>query len=444
MPPQSAHPVLEAPNSAFPKGRYRAELEQDPNQPLTFTVRHQVRNARLVDSLIEAGQAHYLTVLSCPVSAYRESFPSDTAIQRIAGDPGNFGQSPSIVAMVVCRSKVSVTLSSEAHDVGADWDGRTLTLESGARLATRKVSGTPIGPLSGTGTHRELADGAFAAARQALIEVKGNDRQRRFLAHTRSTEDFLDYWSDIPVMIGRQVGQVAVSGEADLAVPSRTTEASLYETWADIPPAVACRPSFWGCVTLDHVRSGALQSSWLASTDRATGAVRIAQVLGENARSRKSDLAIDNTVRTVLRRMSGLPDSKARGIRSVYVNCPFARAWWRERFVRQARTYHGIDNAGAIRKLLRTNQEYFETFVTRFVSSRSTFNADKIAPLADIRVRSFFLSRMARASADASPPIRAKHLKAACDRLATQQAGRELSALSDSELDRQLQAIIRQ
>ena len=42
---------------------------------------------------------------------------------------------------------------------------------------------------------------------------------------------------------------------------------------------------------------------------------------------------MDRTVRAVLRRLGGLPE--VRGARSVFVNCPFARAWWREHLVKQ-------------------------------------------------------------------------------------------------------------
>ena len=108
----------------------------------------------------------------------------------------------------------------------------------------------------------------------------------------------------------------------------------LYSSWSYVAPALACRSTFWAAVTLNHVRHGLIDSAFLAANggNLPGGAERIDFAL--NDRSNSGPQRVDNCVRTVLRRLGGLPE--VRGNRSVYVDCPFARAWWRERMIEQA------------------------------------------------------------------------------------------------------------
>ena len=100
---------------------------------------------------------------------------------------------------------------------------------------------------------------------------------------------------------------------------------------------------FWGCVTYRHIEAGRIESSFLAANGggTSTGVQRIDLALGDTGERAASKL--DGCVRTVLRRLGGLPE--VRGNRSVYVNCPLARAWWRERLVREAAADAADDGA---------------------------------------------------------------------------------------------------
>ena len=285
--------------------------------------------------------------------------------------------------------------------------------------------------MTSDGTYRELSDEAFTRERKKLLRVKGSVEQRHFLALAKKPEEFIDFWSDVAVVGEERVADLERLSENEYRDPPPDTEASVYQTWTDLPPAVACRTSFWASVTLDHIRNDVLHSSWLAANGTGNGAARIDEVLGNNEGDSAAN-AIDRTVRTVLRRMGGLPE--VRGNRSVYVDCPFSRAWWRERFVRRAAAHYGIPNVDAVRCLLRTNQTYFEKFIDRIVFRNSTFG--------DERVRSRFLSCLAEARASNSDLENPQKLKPIFRQAAAQQGRLELSLLSDDDLDSALRQVL--
>ena len=186
-------------------------------------------------------------------------------------------------------------------------------------------------------------------------------------------------------------------------------------------------------MTCRHVERGHIQSVYLASngSPSACGAERIDRVLrgtGENANK-----PIDACVRTVLRRLGGIPE--ARGNRTVYVDCPFARAWWREHLVRQIA---GDSEAFAqdVRRVFRVSQTYWEKIVDRIVSRNSTFGS--------MEVRNALVRHLAELLRDPDSSMRVvKNLEHACRQVSAQQGIRELSILDDAELAELLGGILR-
>ena len=181
----------------------------------------------------------------------------------------------------------------------------------------------------------ELSDAEYTGLRKTLLRSKGSDTQRGFLQDVRDTNAFLQRMSAIPT-VGSTTAPVIPEPltESEFKEPPSTTEQALYNTWSSLPPATACRSTFWAHVTLDHIRQGRIQSSYLAANGGTLpgGLERIDHVLADA--TDQGPKLIDLCVRTVLRRLGGLPE--IRGGRSVYVDCPFARAWWRERWVEHA------------------------------------------------------------------------------------------------------------
>ena len=90
---------------------------------------------------------------------------------------------------------------------------------------------------------------------------------------------------------------------------TRDQEQAAYEIWSQVPPKIACRISFWAEVTLQHIRSDGIgEPYWLAANGGRTegGDERI-----DRALVTQDAKGIDDCVRTVIRRMSGLPGARA-------------------------------------------------------------------------------------------------------------------------------------
>ena len=177
--------------------------------------------------------------------------------------------------------------------------------------------------------YEEFDDASYTSLRKSLLRSKGSGKQRKLLEVLRSSRDYSEWiraqiniesGSSLPIL------EEAMT-ESEFKEPPRSTEKQIFESWQSIPPASACRVTFWGFMTLRHIEEGIIQSSFLAANGGTSGLERIDRVLKLKEEDEGVNKAIDDAVRTVLRRMSGLPE--ARGNRSVYVNCPFARAWWR-------------------------------------------------------------------------------------------------------------------
>ena len=134
---------------------------------------------------------------------------------------------------------------------------------------------------------------------------------------------------------------------------------------------------------------------------------------------------IDACVQSVFRRLSGLPE--ARGNRSVYVNCPLARGWWRESLVDEVAS-GDKETKKKVRDTLRVSQDYWEEIVSFVVSRNSVFGSTNI--------RSEFVRILGEelATNPNSKLRNKKELKFACRSLSVVQASRELSVLPINEL----------
>ena len=280
----------------------------------------------------------------------------------------------------------------------------------------------------------ELSDTDYSKFRKELLRVKGSDRQKRFLESVRDTATFLDHVSSILTdgAVGPALAPERMT-ESEYKDPPASTEQTLYTSWSALPPAVACRSTFWAKLTIEHIKAGRIQSVYLAANggNLPGGAERIDFVLDDT--TGQGPKRIDDCVRTVLRRLGGLPE--VRGNRSVYVDCPFARAWWRERMVNQAASGN-TQMTAVVRAVIRTNQTYWEKLIDRIVFRNSTFGSENIRN-AFLRALALFVQSSPASELTSSP-----ELQRLCRRVATYQGSRELSILSDSELDALMGTIV--
>ena len=281
---------------------------------------------------------------------------------------------------------------------------------------------------------KELVDADYTRFRSTLLRDKGHERQREFLEQVRRTSQFLDCVSVLPTVGSFEVDLApSPMTEGEFKDPPGDTERELYTSWSALPPSVACRSTFWASLTLDHIKGGHLESVYLAANggNLPGGAERIDSALKDT--TSQAPQRIDSCVRTVLRRLGGLPE--VRGNRSVYVDCPFARAWWRERMVEQVA---GDDDevAAQVRVVIRISQTYWEKLVDRIVFRNSTFGS--------VNIRNAFLRALGQILDDdpGSKLTSSTSLQRICRRATAYQGSRELSILDDDELDSLMQSVV--
>ena len=228
--------------------------------------------------------------------------------------------------------------------------------------------------------YQELDPGQYYQLQRKLIERKGDDRQREFLKALKDNDLFVAWIeSQVPTNEGRKLPTFdGPLTESCFKEPTADREARMHDLWRDAPLRTACRPSFWASVTLEHIREGKItEATWLAANgrDTETGEERIDCALSKAGDA--GNKLVDDCVRTVFRRMSGLP--AARGNRSVFVDSTFGRGWWRERIVATIlRRDDDVAERESLLDVVRVNQTYWEELVTMIVSRGSVFGTDDI------------------------------------------------------------------
>lgn len=287
----------------------------------------------------------------------------------------------------------------------------------------------PISP-----SYAELDAGKYTVFHKKLLQEKGGEFQLEFLNELADAKRFVDFVrTEVPTVNGESVA-IVPSGhitEQSFKDPPKNVERTIYECLKDIPPRVACKASFWAEVTLRHIEEGVITDPrWLVANggQTETGAERIEKALVLNEKDQQQqNKSIDRCVRTALRRMSGLP---ARGNRSVFVDAPFARAWWRERLVTRILERGAVveDQAALVEVVKRQSQTYWERLVTMIVSRGSV--------LGSVDVQDAFINSLAkRFREDSDTALRsASTLTNALRRFSAISAARELGALEFDEI----------
>ncbi len=286
---------------------------------------------------------------------------------------------------------------------------------------------------NGSTPYRQFREEAYRARLKALLEVKGGPLQKDFLEAIRDRRTFVDYMSTLPANGTREVPLWGESiSETDFRTLPPELELRLYRLWAHIPANVARRPGFWGYLTTCHVEAGRIDSTHLTATSRLLGASAIDQAMADD-----TPLKIDRCVRTALRRMGGLPP--ARGRRSVYVDCMFARAWWRERMVEEATS----EAADRVRALFRiSGKSLWEELIARLIDK------DGVAVFGSLDApndaRSALLLALARhlAGRPKSSLSQPHQLRRVFEKVATYQTTPGLGPAADPELAELVRALV--
>lgn len=127
-------PVLEAGNGSFVEGAYTVVLEhRRPGR--SFIMLHKIQGAKLITDWIEDGKALFVCSVAAPNSAYRTLHVSDGPEQTVEWNPDDLGTYPLFTPMIVASTDFQHVVSSNSDGVSPLWDGKTLHLLKGSRIA---------------------------------------------------------------------------------------------------------------------------------------------------------------------------------------------------------------------------------------------------------------------------------------------------------------------
>lgn len=266
--------------------------------------------------------------------------------------------------------------------------------------------------------------------------AKGSVLQRDFLRLVRNSAAFIRYFNqEISIDGDTDIVPIAnAMSEAEFIDPPWEIENKLFSSYPNLPLRTASKTAFWGRVTFRYIEEGRIESSYLAAIgakSKRSGLERIDAAL--EASEENANKMIDDCVRSALRRLGGLKE--ARGNRSVYVNCPLSRGWWRERLVNEVAS----DNTkikNMVRNSIHINQTYWEEIVNLMVLRKSSFGSNEVIHHF-VRILSYELASDPQTSLG-----RNQELNRACRSLSKIQDSRELSILPKDELETIIISII--
>ena len=171
--------------------------------------------------------------------------------------------------------------------------------------------------------------------RKAIVE-NGDDFQREILTRILDGKNFAP-WLDEKINCPTEGDNIAFPSECKRLCTKEyiefpeTTMRMYYLAWQGIPLSDAATPAFWAYMTRQAVAEGKLASHDLvlssqdSKPDAVTGKNNIKQALEDLTGDAQSD-QMGKLTRNFIRNLCGLHEK--RGARSIYQDCPFARAWW--------------------------------------------------------------------------------------------------------------------
>ena len=194
-----------------------------------------------------------------------------------------------------------------------------------------------------------LSDGELEKERQGLVKRPRDpipdtkafrQLQERFAeaAMARNGKDFIGWFDKLPRNPGPEVNLLdQPMTEAELFDPPANTEQRIYEKLGNLGTRYAASPYFWASYHLEMIKRGLILPSYFAMEKTSeTGRARL-----ESSLSTKQQKPLDDAVRNILRRWSGLPH--VRGNASIFLDCRTARAWWRGHIARESERAVRVD-----------------------------------------------------------------------------------------------------
>ncbi len=192
-------------------------------------------------------------------------------------------------------------------------------------------------------TFKRYNSASLTKFRKELIKEKGGSYQKILLENARDYENdaFVSWLDEQIVHHGNGITE-PIEGDTDIALPDIPPKFSAYEfinptidtinnwfsVWKVLHVSDAANSSVWAYIARQMIAKEKLCSYDLmintGKGDEFSGRSKIDNAL--NASGEERQKAMDKCVRNFLRHLCGLHE--ARSTRTIYQDCPFARAWW--------------------------------------------------------------------------------------------------------------------
>ena len=225
---------------------------------------------------------------------------------------------------------------------------------------------------------KQLDAAEYSQFRTDRLRHKGGKIQRSFLESVRNEEGagFVELVGRIPTHEGKNLQLLAIPlSEGEFVNPPFKTEERMYRLWNDLTPAEASSSAFWAQATIQHLKHQRIRPSYLVGRGGSEkGQERIERALESTDGDREKQ--VDDCVRTIFRQMGGLPE--VRGNRSVFVDCPLARGWWRQRLVSRAARHKPVLSDKIVGSVVRESKGHWEKVVAAMVSRNPVFGLEDV------------------------------------------------------------------
>lgn len=126
-------PVLEDGNLSFPEGEYSPGITNN-GDGYSVRIYHKVKDAPLIEYLVNEGRAACCCTVSVPITGYRELFVGDGFNQDVQWDKNWVGEPPVLRPLIVCKELINHKLCVEdgVHNM---WVGQKISFNKGAKIA---------------------------------------------------------------------------------------------------------------------------------------------------------------------------------------------------------------------------------------------------------------------------------------------------------------------
>ena len=142
-------PILEAGNVGYPKGVYRVVVDYQRVKTLgkAVSITHEIEGAPLIQRWMSARKLRFACAVAVPRSAYRALEESSEATQVLQWEPEDLGSHPVFSPMILANEPIEHAVDAARDDLDPLWNGLTLKLPKGARVAIGQIFALKSGLL---------------------------------------------------------------------------------------------------------------------------------------------------------------------------------------------------------------------------------------------------------------------------------------------------------